>query len=247
MVALSWIRSHPSRWKDFVRNRVIEIQDLPEARWSYVPSEDNPADLASHGISIRRLQDESLWWSGPHWLNKSSDCWPSHPFPMPSHVDQEKRDTVSIQLTTTASWDLKSKYSSLHKLLRITSWCFRAVTKTKTECVSDILTPAEIKRSLLFWVKATQQEHFHTEICTLQEGRTVNKSSCLYRLTPFLDSEGILRITGRLRFALLDWDEKHPMILPKESHLTGLIIDAHHRRTLHGGTHLTLSSIRRQF
>ncbi|XP_071056039.1 uncharacterized protein [Onthophagus taurus] len=59
-VALSWICSHPGRWKDFVRNRIIEIQVLPQAKWSYVPSQDNPADLASRGVPIRQLQGETL-------------------------------------------------------------------------------------------------------------------------------------------------------------------------------------------
>ncbi|XP_076298609.1 uncharacterized protein LOC143217848 [Lasioglossum baleicum] len=61
-VALAWIRSPPSKWKDFVRNRIAEIHQLtPHAYWHHVPGTCNPADLASLGVSPRTLLD-SIWW-----------------------------------------------------------------------------------------------------------------------------------------------------------------------------------------
>ncbi|XP_070517420.1 uncharacterized protein [Cardiocondyla obscurior] len=42
-ITLSWIKEHPSKWKQFVANRVSMIQtQLPEARWRYVPTKQNP-------------------------------------------------------------------------------------------------------------------------------------------------------------------------------------------------------------
>ncbi|XP_029674527.1 uncharacterized protein LOC115242403 [Formica exsecta] len=61
------------------------------------------------------------------------------------------------------------------------------------------------------------------------------------------DPQGILRVGGRLKHSLLAYDERHPVILPGSSHLTRLIIEACHRRTLHGGVQLTLGSIRQQY
>lgn len=58
---------------------------------------------------------------------------------------------------------------------------------------------------------------------------------------------GLLRLRGRLQFSQLNANAKHPLILPRASFLTSLVIDQHHRRTLHGGAQLTLSSIRQQF
>lgn len=60
-VTLTWISSHPSKWKDFVHNRVVFIQDtLPNARWRFVPSKHNPADCASRGMSPSQLEDHAL-------------------------------------------------------------------------------------------------------------------------------------------------------------------------------------------
>jgi len=52
---------------------------------------------------------------------------------------------------------------------------------------------------------------------------------------------------GRLQSSLLPTDAKHPIILPKESLLTNLIISDAHQRTLHGGTQITLAFLREEF
>ncbi|KMQ89769.1 gag-pol polyprotein precursor [Lasius niger] len=60
-VTLTWITAHPSRWKDFVRNRVSAIQEvLPNGTWRYVPGKENPADLASRGLKPDQLIHQNL-------------------------------------------------------------------------------------------------------------------------------------------------------------------------------------------
>ncbi|XP_071573941.1 uncharacterized protein [Temnothorax nylanderi] len=79
VVTLTWIKSHASRWKDFVRNRVSQIQDLTaKAYWTYVPGTSNPADCASRGLTTSQLQSHSLWWTGPPWI-LTPEAWPSQP------------------------------------------------------------------------------------------------------------------------------------------------------------------------
>ena len=51
--------------------------------------------------------------------------------------------------------------------------------------------------------------------------RVMKKSSTLYRLDPFLDKSGVLRVGGRLKNADLTTAERHPTILPKKGHVTG--------------------------
>lgn len=49
-VSFTWINSHPSKWKEFVQNRVLYIQEtLPAAKWHFVPGKQNPADYATRG------------------------------------------------------------------------------------------------------------------------------------------------------------------------------------------------------
>ena len=60
-------------------------------------------------------------------------------------------------------------------------------------------------------------------------------------MAPFIDSDGTLRVGGRLEAAYLTYAEKHPVILPKHGRLAELVIDWAHRSCLHGGYSLTYS------
>ncbi|GFW33531.1 hypothetical protein TNCV_2210661 [Trichonephila clavipes] len=52
-IVLSWLSSHPRKWKTFVANRTSEnMEVLPAKHWRHVPSKENPADIASRGSSI---------------------------------------------------------------------------------------------------------------------------------------------------------------------------------------------------
>jgi len=50
-ITYTWINNHPSRWKEFVHNRVCFIQEtLPQVIWCFVSGKENPADLATRGL-----------------------------------------------------------------------------------------------------------------------------------------------------------------------------------------------------
>ena len=58
-------------------NRVSEIHTaLPDVEWKHVETADNPADLATSGVSPAELRDFTVWWHGPSWLNCPESQWP---------------------------------------------------------------------------------------------------------------------------------------------------------------------------
>ena len=60
---LTWLNSHPSRWKPFVPHKIADIQNSDlKINWHYVSSKSNPADVTSRGISASELGSFSLWW-----------------------------------------------------------------------------------------------------------------------------------------------------------------------------------------
>ncbi|XP_045765824.1 uncharacterized protein LOC123867687 [Maniola jurtina] len=72
-VVLSWLNSHPSRWKTFVANRVAEIlTTMDSAQWYHVSSKENPADCASRGLQPGLLAENELWFSGPQFLREQT-------------------------------------------------------------------------------------------------------------------------------------------------------------------------------
>ena len=74
---------------------------------------------------------------------------------------------------------------------------------------------------------------------------TVKPISNLYKLDPFLDEEGLLRVGGRLKNSTSPYKIKHPLIMLKSSHVTALLIcQFHHGRQHHQGYGMTHNSIR---
>ena len=63
-------------------------------------------------------------------------------------------------------------------------------------------------------------------------------------VSPFTDDEGIIRVGGRIRKAKISFENKHPIILSRESPLSRLIVSYHHDVVKHQGRTITLGAIR---
>lgn len=74
----------------------------------------------------------------------------------------------------------------------------------------------------------------------------MHKKSKISLLSPFLD-QGLLRVGGRLEQADINPKRKHPILLPRKSHLTDLIVSDAHEKTLHGGPQLMLNYLRTKY
>jgi len=237
-VTLTWIAGRPSRWKEYVANRVQLIHDLmPNARWHHVPGEENPADIASRGSTPEQLLRNPSWWWGPSWLAEHSTSWPISDPQLPASVNLEERSpVVSFVVKKIATWDLAGRYSSLNRLLRVTAYVLRAATRFRRPRENGFpknLEPEGLEKALVFWVKHIQAVHFPDEVDILQRGEVLPRSSPLLRLTPFFDKDGLVRVGGRLNNADVEYDFKHPYILPRNSPLSNLLINDIHQRTLH--------------
>lgn len=65
----------------------------------------------------------------------------------------------------------------------------------------------------------------------------------LFNLDPIL-REGMLCVGGRLKFSSLSEEFKHPFILPKDSHITQLILLHYHSQICHQGKSQTQMELR---
>ncbi|XP_071576379.1 uncharacterized protein [Temnothorax nylanderi] len=194
-VTLKWIRGHASRWKTYVANRVARIQlKLPDAQWRHVPGRDNPADCASRGIAPGELMDHPLWWTGPAWLREDRSRWPCEGPEMPDTEPPEQRVGTHVAAEKVeAEPEMLLRFSSLHRLLRVTAWCTRwRRTASRTTALS--LQSNEIDDALLLWLRVVQALHFANEITALSANRTVSLRSSLASLSPFLDDHGVMRV-----------------------------------------------------
>ncbi len=104
-------------------------------------------------------------------------------------------------------------------------------------------TPDKIDQARNVILKATQKAAFAKELSTLQANQSVSKSSCLRKLSPIMD-DNFICVGGRLKYSEVATTEKNPIILPKESHISLLLIRHHHEQVKHQGRHLTKGAIR---
>ena len=72
----------------------------------------------------------------------------------------------------------------------------------------------------------------------------LKKSSTLYHLDPNISEDGLMRIGGRIKLANLPRDITNPVILPRRSNITKMIINHHHAKCGHSGRGITLNAIR---
>ena len=62
-----------------------------------------------------------------------------------------------------------------------------------------------------------------------------------------MDKENVIRVGGRLEYAVLPQETKHPAILDPDDHLSKLIIRDVHEKSLHCGVSQTLAEVRHRF
>ena len=71
-------------------------------------------------------------------------------------------------------------------------------------------------------------------------------ASSLFRLDPYLDEHGIVRVGGRLRNDDCHQAMEHPIILPRRSHVTELIVGHCHLAIKHQGRGMTHNELRQR-
>lgn len=242
-VVLAWLNGHPSRWKTFVANRVSEILSLLDTKyWSHVSTKHNPADCASRGVSPADLESTALWWNGPDYLRQLVVEYkkPKH---LITHLEEVKVHTTSLES------EGLFKFSSLSRLVRVVAYCRRFLNLRRsvtTRHNTRHLSKLELEDALETCIKKFQQE-FTEEMEDLKSSKVGKRSGNLRSLNAFVDSKGIIRVGGRLEMAQLSYNRVHPILLPKQSFLTDLLVADAHEKTMHGGPQLMVTYLRSKY
>nr|CAI5851512.1 unnamed protein product [Callosobruchus analis] len=250
-VVLNWIRASPNQFQIFIANRITQIQNATSMDyWHYINTKENPADLVSCGVLPSKLIANKLWLHGPLWLQEASECWRSYSSLIPPVTDLPERKKQVLVMVSKPQCDLIKieSFSSFIKLKRIFAF-LRFIYNTRNRKSKKLgpLTVSELSQATKHLVRMSQGDSFSPEISILEKGKHLPNNSRILKLNPFLDSENILRVGGRLHLAKLDYNQKHPMLLSSKHPLTRLIFRSEHLRLLHAGPRLLLCSIRENY
>lgn len=250
MIALAWIRGHPSRWHTFVANRVSEIQEITrEGRWQHVASEENPADILSRGLEANHFKEAIVWWQGPGFLSGDYEQ-DEISYIEPEDMPEAKKTLTCATATAEDDFEIFARYSSYSRIQRVVAYCLRFIEILRNKKVRQIqgpLTLDELNESKKRILRIAQRESFEAEIRELKKSQQVSTSSKISDLMPFLDNEGLIRVGGRLRNSTLEYGRKFPIILSGCHPLTELIIRAEHLKNMHLGPSGLLAIIRSEF
>lgn len=269
-IVLGYISNESRRFHVFVSNRVQQILDYtaPE-QWKYIDTNSNPADIASRGSSAKELVDNTMWLNGPSCIWTSVSFSPDGSKPELDQSDPEVKRVKTLNTKVDDSYcsilerlDYFSDWQRARKAIAICLNLKDSLRNKSSKTQICSISVEDISRAEIEIIRHVQRNFFKDELDQLRTLGSVENSddrqfakmrnvslkqtSSLYKLDPFLDSEGIIRVGGRIKRSDFDSSFKHPVIVPKNSHVTNLVIRHCHELVRHQGRGFTINEIRSQ-
>ena len=245
LVVKGYLDNKKKRFSRFVTSRVNQIlSSTTPDQWKHVPSQLNPADAATRGHTPEELQASS-WLCGPKFLRTRGDFDESGegvtPVDLPETILETKVLTVRAGAPNPVLLRL-AKFSGWERMKRIATWVFVAVQRFKQKRISMEEASRQARDYLL---REVQRKGFPEVYENLRAKKPIGKENKMLPLNPWMDSEGIIRVGGRLQRSDLSIEEKHPILLPPKETVTCAILSDCHEKTAHQGRHLTMAALRR--
>ena len=209
-------------------------------------------------MRVQDLKNCKVWKEGPKFIWQKEvkmDFSPNQKKQVTSLISYEAKQKELIDIEAPPSFTnvfvltkLKPiKFSSWIRFVRVKAWIFRFIEnlrRSKEKRKSGELSHGEMIDSKFEIIKETQKTVFSDEYRLLTKGKVVKSGSKLAILSPILDDMGLIRCNGRLQYAeYLPFDVRFPIILPKNSDVTNLIVKHFHELYDHRGTNFILTKL----
>ena len=246
-ITLGYIKNEGKRFTKYVERRIDNIHSLTKQEdWFYVNTRDNPADIATRPHSSSQLLS-SIWFTGPSflWENEQPECEQNCPDKLPEEKSTATIFLSKISVTETAITNLFGRCSNLNRILNVIKLVINFIRmKVESSKFDNIfsaspLIPLTRDELLMTLVKAAQQERYSTIKNLLESNKTIPECYSIAKLSPQLDSNGIIRVGGRIKRSDLPFNFKHPILIPKDHPLAILLARYYHSVNRHQGSHIS--------
>lgn len=257
---LQYIRTENTRLQRFIANRVAYILQMTDTQsWRHVPGTLNPADLLSRGTkNMDQFIHDSCWVRGPEFLKDDISTWPEIRINKLGENDDEiknkqlslcAKETNAIEVHVDDATDkLMKSTSNLYKLkLRIATFLkFKQYLRNRSSTLSSISSDdvEAAENELYKYCQRIWLPEIHSKLVRRE---SLPKKHYLVKFDPFLDSNGIIRIRGRLRKALIPYDSKHPIVLHASSFITRYIVNDIHQNQGHLGKETIATTVKEKY
>lgn len=255
-VVLGYIHNQSKRFFVYVHNRVHRIrQTTSPQQWHYVPTAENPADLATRSVPASQLTD-TMWFTGPDFLRKPRQPELCESFQL---VEPEMDKDIRPQLTSFATHvsecrltsERFQRFSTWESLLRAVSLLIHQATSFRSDSAhvckgwhmcKKLRSPDELDAAKKVILMSVQRDAYPEECAALKGNKKIPRSSPILSLDPIMCGD-LLRVGGRLKHAPVELEVRNPTILPK-CHVATLMVSHYHTKVQHQGRHLTEGAVR---
>ena len=149
-------------------------------------------------------------------------------------------------------------FSNWHRLKKATAWLIRYFQYLRLKRIGrngssegpfGELCVTELQVAEMRLVRYVQKAYFPRLYRTLLANKTLTAIDCsklLRKLSPRIDNE-LLRVGGRIDNAPVEYETRHQIILPADSHLTRLVVNHYHASVGHAGVRHTFCALIQRF
>ncbi|XP_062713565.1 uncharacterized protein LOC134290436 [Aedes albopictus] len=206
---LAWLRSETRRYHQFVGLRIGEILGTTTVdEWRKVPSKINVADQATKWRDGPKFDPEDWWYAGPSFLKESEEVWRMQKDEQFATTEDLRNAFLHHRVVQVPLIDV-SRFSKWSRLHRTAGYVVRAVELFLGLNTKGPLTQEELQKAeCLIWRQAQMQGYpdeysvltYNKEYPDKEPGQ-INKTSPLYKMTPVLDEDGVMRMDSRISAA----------------------------------------------
>lgn len=186
--------------------------------WRWVPTGDNPSDDATRMSGDHNFDPTSQWLKGSKYLVNEENKWPVNAFYCP---------------------------------MRIMAWVLRFVKRCRrVDCCRQLqsFSSSELFKTTRTLCLQTQKCAFSVELKMLEDRHPMPTGSPLYVLSPYIDNNGLVRVSGCLYAASwLNNNTKRSLILPTCNAFSELLIKEAHKKMKHQNFEATMCEIRQSY
>ena len=123
----------------------------------------------------------------------------------------------------------------------------KACLPGQSERITGPLSSSEVKEAEVWIAVREQAASYEEETKCLKQRKPLPTSSSLLPLSPVPNANGLHRVGGRIDKAATPEEAKHPIILPRHSELSRLVIVHEHVKHGHAGVEHTLNEVRQKY
>ncbi|KAJ8932988.1 hypothetical protein NQ314_014297 [Rhamnusium bicolor] len=133
---------------DILKEWLNEIQELTyNCHWLHVKTKENPSDLLSRGTDPTALQNATIWWKGPEWLNNYNTKFIQNAtFDLDYLVPEQRKIASHLSREIDQYF---TRFSNFSRLQRAVAYCFRFAHNAhpKNTKLSGSLTAEELNQA----------------------------------------------------------------------------------------------------